>query len=57
MSKDDKLKLLSFIARSPDSNSSDIIKAIQAHTEISGETADGYKKLIIKIELVEPKQI
>ncbi len=46
-----KLALLSNIAKNRKSSSRDVISAIDAHTSLSGESSDGYKRLIIKIVL------
>jgi hypothetical protein len=57
LSRDDKLRVLTAIAKDPNSGTADIIKAMQAHSELIGEALNGMQKLIIRVEIINPKHI
>ena len=50
----EKLAILADITRSEETNNSDRIRAIDAHTALSGETSEGLKKYQIRVFVIPP---
>lgn len=54
MKRNDKLKLFTAIALDPKTNNSDRIRAIDAHTRLTGETEEGLQRYAIAVFVIPP---